>query len=541
MALRPRIFISAVSKELRSARQLVANTLQFLGYEPVWQDIFGTEQGDLREMLRKKIDACQGVIHLVGQCYGAEPPVPDEGFGRVSYTQYEALYARERAMKEGRRVWLRRLLAAIFARQRGMEVWSLVLRDDFPADPHDPEPEELARLQAAYRQDVKTDKHIFEILQSNEELEAAVLKIRSELDRLRRSVRIWAAAVILLLILIAGLVGWLAVTGNSRRAPDAITPESANAAFIGKDYAAAFDTYARLSDSDPGNTSYHRRIEECARLGRLEKPFLDHYLALVRRQPNNAMFHNYLGNAYLLLDPQDEDGKAREHYESALRLDPELSLPLENLGILAYREGRPGEAEALFKSYLAVEPCDAQGWVNLGLLYVARVDAKPADHQAAADAESALRKALGIDPGSASACKGLGRLYAALGRKKDALNAYQRSYALNDAQPDVRQQVELLSWESGGARFPSTLPDDLRPRGVSGDDKTAPAAIIVMRLLDGGQFPEAEKLCLEWTKLEPENPLAWRLLGRACERQGRADDARQAFDNAGRLAIAGEE
>ena len=74
-------------------RQLAANTLQFLGYEPVWQDIFGTEQGDLREMLRKQIDGCKGVLHLVGQCYGAEPSAPDEQFGRVSYTQFEALYA----------------------------------------------------------------------------------------------------------------------------------------------------------------------------------------------------------------------------------------------------------------------------------------------------------------------------------------------------------------------------------------------------------------------------------------------------------------
>jgi Domain of unknown function (DUF4062) len=67
MSPRPTIFISAVSKELRSARQLVANTLTFLGYEPVWQDIFGTETGDLREMLRQQIDQCQGVVQLVGQ------------------------------------------------------------------------------------------------------------------------------------------------------------------------------------------------------------------------------------------------------------------------------------------------------------------------------------------------------------------------------------------------------------------------------------------------------------------------------------------
>ena len=67
MSPRPPIFISAVSKELRSARQLVANTLTFLGYEPEWQDIFSTEEGDLRGMLHRRVDACKGV----GQCYGA--------------------------------------------------------------------------------------------------------------------------------------------------------------------------------------------------------------------------------------------------------------------------------------------------------------------------------------------------------------------------------------------------------------------------------------------------------------------------------------
>ncbi len=39
------IFICAVSRDLKNARQPVSNTLQFPGYEPVWQDIFGTEQG----------------------------------------------------------------------------------------------------------------------------------------------------------------------------------------------------------------------------------------------------------------------------------------------------------------------------------------------------------------------------------------------------------------------------------------------------------------------------------------------------------------
>src|SRR5438105_2236886 len=53
---RPAIFLSAVSRELKSARQLAANTLTFLGCHPEWQDISGSDQGDLRASLRRRID-----------------------------------------------------------------------------------------------------------------------------------------------------------------------------------------------------------------------------------------------------------------------------------------------------------------------------------------------------------------------------------------------------------------------------------------------------------------------------------------------------
>ena len=45
MTPQPRIFISAVSAELKGARDLVAKTLTSLGYEPDWQDIFPTDGG----------------------------------------------------------------------------------------------------------------------------------------------------------------------------------------------------------------------------------------------------------------------------------------------------------------------------------------------------------------------------------------------------------------------------------------------------------------------------------------------------------------
>jgi hypothetical protein len=187
MSPRPVIFISAVSKELRSARQLVANTLTFLGYEPEWQDVFGTEQGDLRGMLRRRVDASKGLVQLVGDCYGAEPPTPDEQFGRVSYTQYEALYAVS----------------------MGKKTWYLFLDEHFSVDPHEKEPDEQQKLQSDYRARLRAESHLYHSLTSNEGLEASVLKLRDDLTQLRRGVRRWAAAVATLLVVTVGLSAWL--------------------------------------------------------------------------------------------------------------------------------------------------------------------------------------------------------------------------------------------------------------------------------------------------------------------------------------------
>ncbi|MBV8213843.1 MAG: tetratricopeptide repeat protein [Verrucomicrobia bacterium] len=187
MSPRPAIFISAVSSELRSARQLVANVLTFLGYDPEWQDIFGTQEGDLRAMLRRRIDSCNGVVQLVGQCYGAEPPNMDERFGRVSYTQYEALYAVG----------------------KGKKVWYLLLDESFPGDPHELEDEQKQSLQSAYRSRVKSESHIYYALNSKESLELSVFKLRDDLSKIRRAVRRWTALVAGLLIATVTISLWV--------------------------------------------------------------------------------------------------------------------------------------------------------------------------------------------------------------------------------------------------------------------------------------------------------------------------------------------
>src|SRR5260370_37713857 len=95
----PSVFVSCVSPEFRQTRSRVAAILTRLGYTPVIQEIFGTEPGDLRQVLRDKIDACEGLIQILSQGYGAQPPEADPGYGRVSYTQLELLHARSQKKK----------------------------------------------------------------------------------------------------------------------------------------------------------------------------------------------------------------------------------------------------------------------------------------------------------------------------------------------------------------------------------------------------------------------------------------------------------
>ena len=198
--MKPRIFLSSASRELKTVRQLVANTLTALGYEPVWQDIFDTSSDDIRPMLRNKIDSCSAVLQIVGDAYGAEPPKPDDEFGRVSYTQYEMLYAKS----------------------KGKRVYYLIAQDDLPRDasceeidvPHDDSPEAIedaarrAGLQAAYRDQILAAEQVYYPVGNHSETELSVRRMRDDLAKMRRRFRGWMIGVSAALILIIGGIAW---------------------------------------------------------------------------------------------------------------------------------------------------------------------------------------------------------------------------------------------------------------------------------------------------------------------------------------------
>lgn len=187
MSIRPVIFISAVSKELHTARDLVAKTLVALGYEPRWQDIAATDTGDLRGVLRKWIDDSDAVLQLVGHCYGFAPMTLDRDFGACSYTQYEALYAR----------------------QQGKPVYYLFIDDPHPTDGCGCESQSLHDLQEQYRRQVKAHGDLYHNTSSLTQTELLVRRLKDDLANLRKRSKQHAVVVLVLLVLCVLSVLWL--------------------------------------------------------------------------------------------------------------------------------------------------------------------------------------------------------------------------------------------------------------------------------------------------------------------------------------------
>lgn len=164
MSTRPVIFISSVSKELRSTRDLVAKTLFSMGYEPKWEDIAATDQGELLGVLRKWIDESEAVIQLVGRCYGLALKENHPQFGPCSHTQYEAHYARE----------------------KGKKVYYILLDESHPTDGCGCEPQTLHELQEKYRQTFEDTTQLHHSSSSLLQTENLVLKLRDDLAELRK-------------------------------------------------------------------------------------------------------------------------------------------------------------------------------------------------------------------------------------------------------------------------------------------------------------------------------------------------------------------
>ena len=83
-----RIFVSATTCALESYRRLASESLRKRGYEVDDQAIFNLTFVEIYEKLKRRIEACDAVVCLIGFAFGGEPSDRPPDQPRRSYTQW---------------------------------------------------------------------------------------------------------------------------------------------------------------------------------------------------------------------------------------------------------------------------------------------------------------------------------------------------------------------------------------------------------------------------------------------------------------------
>jgi len=159
----------------------------------------------------------------------------------------------------------------------------------------------------------------------------------------------------------------------------------------------------------------------------------------MKLKPNYTDPHLNLGTAYR---DMGLDGPAETQLRAAVTLSPLNQHARNELGQLLLGEGRLGEAEDQFRASARSEP-NVVAYDALGDLELRRGDSQ--------SAERGFRAALALDEFDSRAHFGLGRIYAAAGRKADALKQYQAGLGSDPTNVEAQTAVRDL-----GETAPST-------------------------------------------------------------------------------------
>lgn len=196
----------------------------------------------------------------------------------------------------------------------------------------------------------------------------------------------------------------------------------------------------------------------------------------LRLAPRNALILNNLG---LAQTKQKRYPEALEYLQRAMRLKPNYTGPHLNLGIAYEEMGEHEKAELQFRAAVALSPLDAEARNKLGKLYFdtgrlaeaeeqfrRSVESKPnwTAYSSLGDiylrgenptrAEQAFRQVLTLNPFDSHAHFSLGGIYAASGRRNEAIREYQAGFETDPANAQAHAALEKLRSKGAGPKTP---------------------------------------------------------------------------------------
>ena len=271
--------------------------------------------------------------------------------------------------------------------------------------------------------------------------------------------------------------------------------------------------------------------------------------------PKMALARSELGRVYLA---RGDVQSAKRWLEQAIALDPQLVPALGNLGVICAQERDTAKAESLFRQALEADPNYAQGNLNLGLIL--------AQQQKYSEAESQLQKALELLPDDSRTLSAIGKVECRLGKNKQGLAYLERvtklepnsaaahldlaiaeadSYDLTDALTEADTSVRLAPnaaathFNKGAMLFDLGRPAEARPEFETAirlsRQMPQPHYYLAVIAKQAGDYDTAINNLQSVVKLQPQNLIAWHLLGQCLQSESKLADAIAAWKHA--LAI----
>ncbi len=237
--------------------------------------------------------------------------------------------------------------------------------------------------------------------------------------------------------------------GKSEKGPDLQASKQSDALVIKTDFKKSVDAtqkhnvhlemgraYEGQGNFDAAVGEYQKSLDACKREGRFQGG------PKVSRS-QEAESHRRMAGA---LDRLGKFGQAEAHYRSALALSPGEAKVWNDAGYSYYLQHRLADAERSLKTAEKLEPNNPRIQTNLGLALAA---AGKTD-----EALTALSKAGGPAAGHAN----LAYLLASLGRTDEARKHYQTALALQPEMAPVRQALARLDAQGDQPTQMATIP-----------------------------------------------------------------------------------
>ncbi|CAM9823622.1 unnamed protein product, partial [Heterosigma akashiwo] len=156
-------------------------------------------------------------------------------------------------------------------------------------------------------------------------------------------------------------------------------------------------------------------------------------------QPAQKFFVSFGGVIY---EHRNQNEVAQNYYEEVLTIDECYQQAHSRLGCLHYSDGKLITAENYLKRAVTLDPNDADGWINLGLLYIYLEKSQ--------EAVEALLEAVAASPTSktaASAFFNIGNIQYMDGQPNEAIESFSKTVQLDPNNADALFNLGVLHQE----------------------------------------------------------------------------------------------